>query len=136
MSVKSNKDLNGLKAIGKIVGLVLREMARHVRPGITTAELDSIGARILEQHGARSAPAMVYGFPGAVCISINDEALHGIPGGRAVEAGDLVKLDLVAEKDGYTADAAVTVAAEPVSTTARSLAQCAERAFHAAMHVA
>ena len=90
MSVKSNRDLAGLKAIGKIVGLVLREMARHVKPGITTGELDTIGARVLDQHGARSAPPMVYGFPGAVCISINDEALHGIPGGRAVEAGDLV----------------------------------------------
>jgi methionyl aminopeptidase len=136
MSVKSNKDLTGLKAIGKIVGIVLREMARHVRPGITTGELDTIGARVLEQHGARSAPPMVYGFPGAVCISINDEALHGIPGGRAVEAGDLVKLDLVAEKDGYMADAAITVPVPPVSETAGRLAQCAERAFHSAMQVA
>ena len=136
MSVKSNKDLAGLKAIGRIVGMALREMARHVRPGITTAELDTIGARVLDQHGARSAPPMVYGFPGAVCISINDEALHGIPGGRAVEPGDLVKLDLVAEKDGYMADAAVTVAAPPVSEVARGLAQCAERAFHQAMRVA
>src|SRR5215467_6504967 len=136
MSVKSNKDLNGLKAIGKIVGLVLREMARHVRPGITTAELDSIGARILEQHGAKSAPPMVYGFPGAVCISVNDEALHGIPGGRVVEPGDLVKLDLVAEKDGYMADAAITVPVAPESPTARALARCAERAFYRAMQVA
>jgi methionyl aminopeptidase len=79
---------------------------------------------------------MVYGFPGAVCISINDEALHGIPGERALAAGDLVKLDLVAEKDGYLADAAVTVAVPPVAETARRLAQCAERAFHQAMHVA
>jgi len=136
MSVKSNRDLAGLRAIGKIVGMVLREMAAHVRPGITTAELDAIGARILTQHGARSAPPMVYGFPGAVCISINDEALHGIPGERTVEPGDLVKLDLVAEKDGYMADAAITVAVPPVSETARGLAQCAERAFHKAMQVA
>jgi len=136
MSVKSNKDLAGLKAIGKIVGLALREMARHVRAGITTAELDTIGARVLEEHGAHSAPPMVYGFPGAVCISINDEALHGIPGGRTVEPGDLVKLDLVAEKDGYFADAAITVTVPPVSEVARGLAQCAERAFHLAMQVA
>jgi methionyl aminopeptidase len=136
MSVKSNKDLAGLKAVGKIVGTVLREMARHVRPGITTGELDTIGARVLDQHGARSAPPMVYGFPGAVCISLNDEALHGVPGGRAVEPGDLVKLDLVAEKDGYMADAAVTIPVPPVSEVMRGLAQCAERAFHKAMQVA
>jgi len=136
MSVKSNRDLAGLRAIGRIVAMTLREMAAHVRPGITTAELDSIGARVLDQHGARSAPPMVYGFPGAVCISLNDEALHGIPGGRAVEAGDLVKLDLVAEKDGYMADAAVTVAVAPASPIAAALARCAERAFHSAMQVA
>jgi methionyl aminopeptidase len=136
MSVKSNRDLAGLKAIGKIVSMVLREMAAHVRPGITTAALDEIGARMLAAHGARSAPPLVYGFPGAVCISINDEALHGIPGGRAVAAGDLVKLDLVAEKDGYMADAAVTVPVPPVSEAARGLAHCAERAFHKAMQVA
>src|SRR5690349_8220426 len=136
MSVKSNRDLAGLKAIGRIVGMVLREMAAHVRPGITTAELDAIGARMLAAHGARSAPSMVYGFPGAVCISINDEALHGIPGERVVAAGDLVKLDLVAEKDGYMADAAITVPVAPVSETARKLARCAERAFHKAMQVA
>ena len=136
MSVKSNKDLAGLRAIGRIVGLVLRTMAAQVRPGITTGELDALGARLLAEHGARSAPPMVYGFPGAVCISINDEALHGVPGARAVSAGDLVKLDLVAEKDGYMADAAVTVAVPPVGETARRLAQCAERAFHRAMQVA
>jgi methionyl aminopeptidase len=136
MSVKSNKDLVGLKAIGKVVALVLREMAAHVRPGITTLELDAVGSRVLAQHGARSAPPMVYGFPGTVCISINDEALHGIPRGRAIEPGDLVKLDLVAEKDGYLADAAITVPVPPVSDTARGLAQCAERAFRKAMEVA
>jgi len=74
---------------------------------VTTAELDGIGARILAEHGAESAPPKVYGFPGAVCISVNDEAIHGIPGDRALQTGDLVKLDLVAEKDGFFADAAV-----------------------------
>jgi methionyl aminopeptidase len=135
MSVRCNRDLAGLTAIGKIVAMTLREMARQVRPGIRTAELDAVGARVLAQHGARSAPPIVYGFPGTVCISINEEALHGIPGERAVEPGDLVKLDLVAEKDGYLADAAITVTVPPVSEAARSLAQCAERAFHRAMRV-
>src|SRR5690349_4784722 len=136
MSIKSNRDLAGLKAIGKIVGLALREMAAQVRPGITTAELDAAGARVLEEHGARSAPPIYYGFPSAVCISVNDEAIHGIPGAREIQPGDLVKLDLVAEKDGYMADAALTVAVPPVAEEARRLVQCAERAFHQAMRVA
>jgi methionyl aminopeptidase len=78
----------------------------------------------------------VYGFPGALCISVNDEAIHGIPGDRVLQSGDLVKLDLVAEKDGFYADAAVTVPAGPVSVTAEALAHCAERAFFLALPAA
>src|ERR1700685_1841710 len=110
MSIRNRRDFEKLRAIGLIVREALdRTPAAPVRPGITTGELDRIGARVLAAHGAESAPPKVYGFPGALCISVNDEAIHGIPGDRVVAAGDLVKLDLVAEKDGYLADAAVTV---------------------------
>src|SRR5579872_5511309 len=92
-------------------------------------KLRAMGARILDQNRAESAPPKVYGFPGALCISVNDEAIHGIPGSRAIAAGDLVKLDLVAEKDGFYADAAVTVAAGETGEAARALMRCAESAF-------
>ena len=100
MSIKSDEELEALKAVGKIVRLSLDEMAGAVRAGVTTRELNDVGARMLEQHGAEAAPPKVYGFPGAVCISVNDEAVHGVPGDRVLKEGDLVKLDLVAEKDG------------------------------------
>ena len=61
--------------------------------------------RLIDRNDARSAPRVFYGFPGAICISLNDEAVHGIPGSRRIEPGDLVKLDLTVEKDGYIADA-------------------------------
>src|SRR3954467_9568049 len=121
MSIRTQEELQKLRAIGRIVRLALDRTAAAVRPGITTAELDVIGARFLADHGAESAPPKVYGFPGALCISVNDEAIHGIPGGRVARAGDLVKLDLVAEKDGYYADAAVTVAVGEVGATAHEL---------------
>src|SRR5208282_126760 len=136
MSIQTDEELEALRAIGCIVARALREMARQVRPGISTAELDAIGAKLLEKEGARSAPRIVYGFPGAVCISVNDEIVHGIPGARVVAAGDLVKLDLTAEKDGFMADAAVTVTVPPASDEAARLAKCAERAFQRAMHEA
>jgi len=136
MSIGSAEELEALKVIGRIVGETLREMARRVTPGISTAELDEIGAKLLAAAGARSAPPMVYGFPGAVCISVNDEIVHGVPGARVVARGDLVKLDLTAEKGGYMADAAVTVAVPPVSEQAARLALCAERAFERAMREA
>jgi methionyl aminopeptidase len=133
MSIQSQAQFEKLRAIGKIVRQALDRAAAAVRPGITTAELDAIGARVLAEHGAESAPPKVYGFPGALCISVNEEAIHGIPGGRAIQAGDLVKLDLVAEKDGFYADAAVTVRAGAVSEQAEALARCAERAFYQAL---
>ena len=136
MSIKSNAEFEKMRAIGGIVAQALRAMTAQVRPGITTAELNAVGARVLAMHDARSAPPLVYGFPAEVCISINDEAMHGIPGARVIQPGDLVKLDLVAEKDGFYADAAVSVNVPPVSEHGRDLARCAVRAFHKALGVA
>ncbi len=136
MSIKSQWELEKLRAIGKIVRTALDAMAAAVLPGVTTGELDRIGARTLAECGAEAGPPKVYGFPGAVCISINDEAIHGIPGNRTVQAGDLVKLDLVAEKDGFFADAARTVKSGKVSATAEALVVCAESAFRSGLNAA
>jgi methionyl aminopeptidase len=115
---------------------MLGAMKSAVRPGITTAELDEVGAGVMRQHAARSAPALVYGFPGVNCISLNDEAVHGIPGSRALQQGDLVKLDVTIEKDGFMADAAATVPVGEVTEERQRLIACAERAFAKAMLVA
>jgi methionyl aminopeptidase len=136
MSINGPEELESLRAAGEVVRRVLEAMKREVRPGITTAELDGIGARVIEDNGARSAPAMVYGFPGANCISLNDEAVHGIPGERRLCDGDLLKLDVTIEKDGFMADAAETVAVGAVSREAERLMSCARRAFEKAMLVA
>ncbi|HWK89019.1 MAG TPA: type I methionyl aminopeptidase [Longimicrobium sp.] len=136
MSIESENDWRGLRAAGRVARLVLAEMAKQVRPGTTTAELDAVAARVLAEHGARHAPRRLLGFPADSCISVNDEAVHGLPGARVVQAGDLVKLDVVAEKDGYMADAAVTVAVPPVTEEKRRLVQCVRSAFVRAMKVA
>jgi methionyl aminopeptidase len=136
LSIQDEKDLLSLKAAGSVVRKVLDAMKAEVRPGVTTQYLDEVGARVMQEHGARSAPSMVYQFPGASCISLNDEAVHGIPSERKLKEGDLVKLDVTVEKDGYMADAAITVPVGSVSSQARELMACAERAFHEAMLVA
>jgi len=125
-----------LRAIGSIVRATLEEMSKAVRPGVTTADLDRVAAAVLAAHRAESCPPKVYGFPGTACISVNDEAIHGIPGKRTIEEGDLVKLDVAAQKDGFVADAAVTVAAGRTSPTAAALTRCAESAFEQALKVA
>jgi methionyl aminopeptidase len=113
MSITSPGQFEKVRACGKIVGQALRAMAAPVRAGITTAELSEIGSRVLAEHGARSSPPLVYGFPGDVCISINDEVGHSIPGERVLQRGDLVKLDLTAELDGYHTDSAMSVEVPP-----------------------
>ena len=104
MTLENDDDLNGLKAIGRICANVLQHMQTAVRPGMTTAELDLIGRRLLEAAGAVSAPESCYKFPGATCISVNEEVAHGIPGDRVIQDGDLVNIDVSAVLDGYFAD--------------------------------
>jgi methionyl aminopeptidase len=136
MSITTTEQFEKLRACGQIVAKALRAMAAAVRPGITTRELSDIGSRVLAQHGAHSSPPMVYNFPGDVCISINDEVVHGIPGDRIIQPGDLVKLDLTAEKDGYHTDSAVSIRVQPAQEKSRALAHCAERAFRQALTAA
>ena len=135
MSIESSGDLEAMKRIGRIVALILAELRPSVVPGTTPAALDRLCATLLARYGARSGPQLAYGFPGALCISINDEAVHGVPGSRTIQPGDLVKLDLVAEQDGYYADAAVTVPVPPAPVTARLLAKCVRRALDRAFHI-
>jgi methionyl aminopeptidase len=136
MSITSQAELKALRAVGRVVRLALQAMRRRVAPGVSTRELDDAAARVLEEGGARSAPRLVYDFPGCACISVNDEIVHGVPGQRIVRPGDVVKLDVVAEKDGFIADAAITVPVPPVSDQARRLIDCVESAFQRAMSVA
>lgn len=110
MSIASQDDVEGLTRAGRVVALALDAMCRSVRPGMSTKELDNVGAAVFRQHGARSAPQLAYDFPGVNCISLNDETVHGIPSPRRIIArGDLVKIDVTAELDSYMADAAVTI---------------------------
>jgi methionyl aminopeptidase len=104
MTITQEDDLDALKAIGRVVANTLQSMAAAIEPGITTGELDSIGAALLEREGAVSAPRSTYGFPGATCISVNEEIAHGIPGPRTIRAGDLVNIDVSASRDGVFAD--------------------------------
>ena len=129
MSIESLADWKGLREVGRITHLTLDALEENVRVGVTTGDLDAVAGDVFAHHGARSAPALVYGFPGAVLISVNDEVVHGIPGPRRLERGDLVKLDVTVEKDGYVAGAARSVVVESGSEFSRRLVECAEASF-------
>lgn len=136
MTISSKEDLDGMTRVGKLVGEAIRQMKAAVRPGMTTAELDGVGADFLRRHGARSAPQLTYNFPGFNLISVNEQIVHGVPGARRLEPGDVVKIDVTAELDGYIADSATTVLLPPVSPVARKLRKCARAAFEKALAVA
>lgn len=115
MTIESQHDVDGVLKTGRIVAHVRDAMLKAIEPGMTTAELDQLGAQLLESFGARSAPRVTYNFPGATCISVNEEAAHGIPGPRKIQAGDIVNVDVSAEFDGYFADTGGTIVVPPVS---------------------
>ncbi len=137
MTIRTRDELEGMSRAGRVVRTALREMKKEVRAGVTTQELDDVCTDVFERFRARSAPRLVYGFPGAACISINDEAVHGIPRAtRTVREGDLVKLDVTAELDGYIADAATTVPVGKVSPANLRLLRCARTALRLGINAA
>lgn len=133
MTVESEDDIVGLKRIGRIVSLVLHELLETAEPGMTTLELDRLGGQLLEQHGARSAPKLTYDFPGYTCISLNEEAAHGIPGGRVIRAGDVLNVDVSAELGGYFADTGGTRVIPPTNPQKTRLCHATRTALEQAM---
>ncbi len=129
MTITQQDELDGLRAIGRIVARTMHQMAAAIEPGITTAELDAIGSAALEREGAVSAPQVTYDFPGATCISVNEEIAHGIPGKRAIRAGDLVNIDVSASKDGFFADTGATFRAGKIRPDLERLCRDGERAM-------
>lgn len=122
MTIDNQDDLDGLLRIGQVVAEAREAMSAAVAPGVSTGDLDALGAEVFHRHGARSAPILDYRFPGTTCISVNDEAAHGIPSPtRVLRAGDLVNLDVSAELDGYYGDTGVSVGVGNISALARTL---------------
>jgi methionyl aminopeptidase len=129
MTISNDGDLVLLEEIGRIVANALAAMGAALEPGMTTAELDGIGRGILEAAGARPGPELSYGFPGATCISVNEEIAHGIPGPRRIGAGDLVNIDVSAEKNGIFADTGASFAVPPVTKSVERLCRDGRRAL-------
>ena len=129
MTITDQHELEGLREIGGIVARTMRAMAKAMEPGMTTAELDDIGRDMLEREGAESAPQSCYGFPGATCISVNEEIAHGIPGERIIARGDLVNIDVSASKNGLFADTGATYLVPPVPASRTRLCRDGRRAM-------
>ena len=138
ITIKSKKEIEKMRAACKLTAAVHEELAKHIKPGISTYELDKIAEDFIRAHGGIPAekgyPSYQKGvpnFPGSICASINDEVIHGIPSKRVIlRDGDIIKIDLVAYKDGFNGDAARTyIVGKPNCKEDERLVQVTKQAF-------
>ena len=120
--IKNNKEIDLMRSAGRIV-------EEKVRPGITTAEIDRIAEEFITKHGAKPSFKGLYGFPASLCISVNEQVVHGIPGGYVLKDGDIVSVDCGAYLNGFHGDAARTFAVGNVSEEANKLIKVTEQSF-------
>ncbi len=131
IELKTPSEVDAMRRIGRIVAGLLAHVADLVRPGLKTKALDEAAAAYLKAAGAQPAFLGYRGFPATICVSVNEEVVHGIPGPRTIRDGDLVSLDVGGLLEGWYADAATTVPAGSVPPEARRLVQAAQRALDA-----
>ena len=127
--LKTEEDLEALREAGRILAAVLRQLRQHLMPGITTQEIDSLAEEIFRRHKVISAFKGYRGFPASVCVSVNEEVVHGIPGPRVIKDGDIVSLDLGVNYNGYFSDAAITVPVGAVSSPVKKLVEVTKNAL-------
>ncbi len=128
VSLKSPRELEAMRAASQVVAHTIAELREAIRPGMQTRELGRLAEQCFRRQGARSGTLGYFGFPGQCCVSVNEEVVHGIPGRRRIEEGDIVKLDVVAVKNGYYGDAAVTIPVGTVSPDVERLINITEEA--------
>ena len=129
INLKTAHEIDLMARAGSLLASVLPPLKEACQPGIKTIELDKIADRLIREGGATPGFLGYNGFPRSICVSINEEAVHGIPGNRKVAAGDLVSLDLGLVLEGFWADVGITVGVGRISKEAEKLLQVTEQAF-------
>ncbi len=136
IELKTAEELERMRKAGRIVGQLLKCLADRVAPGMKTKQLDEVARKFIHEHGAEPIFLGYRGFPASICVSINEEVVHGIPGERVIREGDLVSLDAGAKVEGYCADAAITVGVGPVPPIAQRLMDTTREALEQAIALA
>ena len=133
--IKSPREIEFMRTAGSIASSILQALAREVAPGRSTGEIDRLAADLMREHDCKSAFLGYRGFPGHICISVNEEVVHGIGGARKIMPGDIVKIDVGIIKSGFIGDNATTVAAGDIPLeTKRLLAATEQSLFDAISH--
>jgi methionyl aminopeptidase len=128
--IKSKEEREKIRETGHIVAAILATLRQAVRPGITTEEIDAMGAEELKRYAAQSSSLGYHGYPASLCTSVNDEIVHGIPGNRVLHEGDIVSIDFAASYNGWHADSAITVPVGKVPPEVQRLLEVTEKALY------
>jgi len=129
IKIKVKEEIERLQVAGKIAAEVLYELSRAIKPGLTTLELDAIGEKLIRAKGAEPVFIGYRGYRHATCISLNSEVVHGIPGGKILQTGDIVSIDVGVKKDGYCGDVAATYPVGKISGRAAKLLRTGQEAL-------
>ncbi|MGA9045992.1 type I methionyl aminopeptidase [Sulfuricurvum sp.] len=135
IALRKNDEIAKLRTANQIVGATLELLASHTKPGMTLKELDAMGEEYIRSQGAKPSFKGLYGFPSAVCTSVNDVIIHGIPSDYALQAGDIVGFDVGTQKNGYFGDAAITVGVGTISSEDEALIACAKDTLYFAIDI-
>ena len=136
ISIKSRREMEAMERAGAIVGSTLTLLKKSVEPGITTADLNRIADKNIRSMGAVPTFLGYHGFPGAICASVNEEIVHGIPGKRVLKEGDIIKMDVGATIDGFIGDAAISVAVGEIDADVQKLMDDTEASLYAGIEAA
>jgi methionyl aminopeptidase len=128
--IKSEKEIQGIKEAGKIVALTLDYIKDRIKPDITLSDIENLCADYIISHNAQAAFKNYHGFPASVCVSVNDEVVHGIPNGRKIKLGDLIKIDVGVFKNGFYADGAKTFPIGEVTNDIKKLLDVTEKSLY------
>jgi methionyl aminopeptidase len=134
--IKSDDELELMRKAGRIAALAREAAAECIKPGVTTHSIDSTVKRVIQSHGAIPSFLGYAGFPASACISVNDELIHGIPSGRVLKEGDVVKIDVGANYKGFHGDCAGTYGVGSISPEAQKLIDVTEQSFFEGMKMA
>ncbi|KFN03499.1 type I methionyl aminopeptidase [Bacillus clarus] len=127
---KTPREIEIMREAGRIVALTHQELKQHITPGITTKELDQIAEKTIRKHGATPSFKGYNGFPGSICASVNEELVHGIPGKRKLEEGDIISIDIGAKYNGYHGDSAWTYPVGNISESVQKLLDVTEKSLY------
>jgi methionyl aminopeptidase len=136
MSVETPEQLEGLRRIGRVVAITIAAVRDAAVVGVTTGELDSVAEAVFTRFGARSGPVLTYRYPGNICLSVDSQIVHGVPGAGRLRSGQLLTIDVAAELDGFHADAATTIAVGAPVAAVRPLLAAGRAALHAGIEAA